>query len=446
MINFTGNIYQGPGPTIKRQGYTGNTSQGLQAQQLEEEKKRNREAVYQRNYDNAMKATDLKVDDLDIAKLGAQEHLGALMEDYNKSRSEIMARSKSGAMTPEDTSALKKKELEIYAEYKNALTSQKNYEAVMTQARQYTDTGDVEMEKLQPAVEAFTKRGEPFTLTSVPLKPIDVNLAITDISKKVSGDRTPVENVTITSANGTVRKGTARIDPNAPDSTEKINDIIDASILGNDRVVDDVTRKWEKWYKTASEEDKNKYLIQEDQEPGFSQSETKNAILRWMHDDPQARANAIGFMDYPPSKPKTTTSTTPQGAVTETNNRNKSFDIQQNTTAYGSTWGTLVNLGSKSFTSDPQTITEYTDLATGVKKPVGVATRFEVVSYSPDKDLVIVKIVDAVPGKLREDQVIGLSGTDYDKLLRSKPFFIDRTSLMKQYGTVQTTAPKKKLY
>lgn len=443
MINFTGNIYQGPERITQRQGYKGNASLALQSQQLEEEKKRNREAVYQRNYETAMKATDLKVDDLDIAKLGAQEHLGTLMEDYNKSRAEIMARSKSGAMTPEDTSTLKKKELEIYAEYKNALTSQKNYEAVMSQARQYVDTGDVDMEKLQPAVEAFTKRGEPFTLTMVPLKPIDVNVAITDTSKKVSGDRTPIENVTLTNADGTIRKGTARIDPN---DTQKVNDIIDSSILSNDRVVDDVTRKWEKWFKTASEDDKKKYLFEEDQQPGYSQQETKNAILRWMHDDPQARANAIGFMDYPPSKPKTSTSTTPQGAITETNNNNKNFDIQQNTNAYGSTWGTLVNLGSKSFTSDPQTITEYTDLATGVKKPVGVATRFEVVSYSPDKDLVIVKIVDAVPGKLREDQVIGLSGTDYDKLLRSKPFFIDRTSLMKQYGGAQTTAPKKKLY
>jgi hypothetical protein len=443
MVDFAqSNTYTGKNEPIQpRQSSVKGPS--YQEEALGDQRKRDREAIYQRNYENATKATDLKIDDLDIAKLGAQDHLGTLMEDYNKSRAEIMTRSKSGAISVEDTDVLKQKELAIYAEYKNALTSQKNYEGVMTQARQFVDTGDVDMEKLQPAVEAFTQKGEPFTLTAVPLKPIDVNLAITDTSKKVSGDRTPMENVTITNADGTVRKGTARIDPN---DTQKINDIIDSSIISNDRVVDDVTRKWEKWFKTASEEDKKKYLIEEDQQPGYSQQETKNAILRWMHDDPQARANAIGFMDYPPSKPKTTTSATPQGAITETNNNNKNFDIQQDVEAYGGIWGTLVNLGSKSFTSDPQTISEYVNLASGERKAVGVATRFEVVSYNPDKDLIIVKIKDSVPGKLREGQVVGLSGANYDKLLRSKPFFIDRTSLMKQYGTVQTTAPKKKLY
>lgn len=116
------------------------------------------------------------------------------------------------------------------------------------------------------------------------------------------------------------------------------------------------------------------------------------------------------------------------------NNKNETFDVRDNVTAYGTTFGKLMNLGRVSFTSDPQTIDEYVDLEKGTSVPLGAATRIEVVSYSPDKDLIVAKVVDDVRGKLRSGKIIGLSGAKYNDLLKSKPFYIDRESLLKQYG------------
>lgn len=128
------------------------------------------------------------------------------------------------------------------------------------------------------------------------------------------------------------------------------------------------------------------------------------------------------------------------------NNKNETFDVRDNVTAYGTTFGKLMNLGRVSFTSDPQTIDEYVDLENGTSVPLGAATRIEVVSYSPDKDLIVAKVVDDVRGKLRSGKIIGLSGAKYNDLLKSKPFYIDRESLLKQYGTATPATGKKVAY
>jgi len=130
--------------------------------------------------------------------------------------------------------------------------------------------------------------------------------------------------------------------------------------------------------------------------------------------------------------------------VSGANNKNGAFDVRENVSSYGTTFGKLMNLGRVSFTSDPQTIESYVDLATGDTIPLGAGTRFEVVSYSPDRDLIVAKIVDDVRGKIRKGTVIGLKGSDYKDLLANKPFYLDRESLLKKYGGEQPTQTTKK--
>jgi len=412
----------------------------FQNEQLADQRARDRATIYQRNYDNAVKATDLKIDDLDIAKLGAKDHLGTLMSDYNKTRAEILPRSKNGSMAPEDTALLKQKELEIYAEYKNALDSQKNYTSVMSQAGQHANTGDVDMDKLRPAVEAYVKNGEPFTLTTVPLKPIDVNLAITDTSKKVSGDRTPEENITITNPDGTVRRGTARINPS---ETQKINDIIDSSILSNDRVVDDVTRKWEKWFKSASEEDKKKYLFEEDQQPGFSQQETNNAILRWMHDDPQARANAIGFMDYPPSKVTTKPPKEEVPAKKRSVPINYGGTVRNNLYSFGGVAVKDVPTADGTILHDNRT----TPITKGTT-PGGGNISGDLLDYDKDSDKVIIRSSTGVPSLRIDPKTLIEVPADNIPGINDKKVMYDGklTTIGEIRRNSSTTAPKKKLY
>jgi hypothetical protein len=122
------------------------------------------------------------------------------------------------------------------------------------------------------------------------------------------------------------------------------------------------------------------------------------------------------------------------------NNQNNQFDKQSNITLGKVTFDNFYNLGQKSFTSDPQMIQSYTDLNTGVEKVLNKATRFEVVGYSPDKDMLIVKTVDRVTG-LPEGRQIGLKGSLYSDLLKKKPFGIYREELVKNVGTKTTKGP-----
>jgi hypothetical protein len=192
---------------------------------------------------------------------------------------------------------------------------------------------------------------------------------------------------------------------------------------------------------------KDNKISAEEEQAGKFVPESDNPIVRAYIDD-----NWKYLVKATPAATKTGGSTTTASASFKTGevaspqkNQNADYTIQKNVNAYGTSFGTLLNLGRKSFTSDPQTIAAYTDMATGEKKVAGKATRFEVVSYSPDRDMVVVKIVDRVPG-LPEGKIIGLDASLYDDLLRGKPFYLDRESLMKQYGTVQTGVIKPKLY
>jgi len=200
------------------------------------------------------------------------------------------------------------------------------------------------------------------------------------------------------------------------------------------------TKDLVKQFQTLPLEEKLPYLTDTNADGKVDERDKsdENAIIRWAQDTKWQKAVKITKGTWKAIPGQTSTS----GGTSKT----PSFEVQENVNAYGTTFGKLLNLGRVSFTSDTQTIDKYTDLKTGEEIPVNDGTRFDVVSYSPDKDLIIAKVIDDTEnGKLWQGQIIGLSGEKYNDLLKSKPFFIDRPSLLKQYGTSKPTN-KGKLY
>lgn len=353
-----------------------------------------------------------------------QQAQAKLLQDYNTRWSQRMKASGNNMPLEDKQQMLAEKNL-IIAQQQKMQSDQDLWNQHRTMVAQNPNRFDAD--EFAMADAEYRKTGE-YKLVRPPVKARSLDMALEDnpimgneINETIPEERDNLSGFTDVRYSGT---------------PEQAKERVKQLILSDESYTKDIAKQ----FQSLPEEEKLKWL-DADKNGTISSQEAQdfNPIIKWAQETKWEKARKKDVLAW-----RKTETTTPSGgfnlkiAVGSGNNKNQTFDVQENVNAYGTQFGKLLNLGRLSFTSDPQTIDEYVDLSKGTKNSLGAATRFEVVSYSPDKDLIVAKVVDDVRGKLRAGTIIGLSGEKYDDLLRNKPFYIDRPSLLKQYGTTQT--------
>jgi hypothetical protein len=182
----------------------------------------------------------------------------------------------------------------------------------------------------------------------------------------------------------------------------------------------------EYWFEEGKKQDKNPIQLWAEQEfAGVRQSK-------------QTGKRAIPGM-------KTGTTFDWNFAIGGQHNRNNEFDVLPNKkviSSYGTTiFPDFMNLGQVSFSSDPQQIEEIIEIdETGKEKRtrIGDVSRLEIVGYSPSKDILIVKALDD-GDTVSSGDILFVDASQYNDLLKRRPFGLDRESLRKQRGMTQGT-------
>jgi hypothetical protein len=224
----------------------------------------------------------------------------------------------------------------------------------------------------------------------------------------------------------------------ASGTEEEARDYVKALVLGNDRFARGVSEKFEA-LKTNDPKKFKEYL-----------DGSANPILQFAQDNywEQALVMENAETEKPVTVPKNTTFDW-NVSIGSGHNQNNKFNIQKSipVALEDGTTVTLpdyMNLGQVSSTTDPQNIIEYiTQDKNGkeVKTALNETARFDIVGYSPTKDVLIIKLADDTSDRtFRRGSVLMVDASRYDDLLKNKPFGIFR-------GETPTVAPvvKKKL-
>jgi hypothetical protein len=355
-----------------------------------------------------------------------QQAQGKLLEDYNKKWSQRMKASGNNMPLEDKQQMIAEKNL-IIAQQQKMQSDQDLWQQHRTMVAQNPIKFDAD--EFAVADAEYRKTGE-YKLIRPPVKARSLDMALED--NAVTGNEI---NETIPEERDNLSGFT---DVRYSATPEQAKERVKQLILGDEAYAKDAIKQ----FQSLPIEEKLPYLTDTNKDGKIDERDKsdKNAIIKWAQETKWEKARKKDVLAW-----RKTEASAPSGgfnlkvSVGSGNNKNQTFDVQENVNAYGTQFGKLLNLGRVSFTSDTQTIDKYTDLKTGKEIPVNDGTRFDVVSYSPDKDLIIAKVIDDTEnGKLWQGQIIGLSGEKYNDLLKSKPFYIDRPSLLKQYGTTQT--------
>jgi hypothetical protein len=117
------------------------------------------------------------------------------------------------------------------------------------------------------------------------------------------------------------------------------------------------------------------------------------------------------------------------------NNKNNEFDVLTDQKFGITKFNSFLNLGQVPNSAKTMTVQKFIDTDTGEELNFNNGASFQTVGYSPDKDMIIVRITEDSSSNginLFKGKFIGLKGDQYDDFLKKKPFAIDRTSLMSQ--------------
>jgi len=347
-----------------------------------------------------------------------------LLDEFNKKWAQVMKATNNNMSTEQKQQMLTEKNF-VISQQQEMQSKQDLWLQHRNMIMQNPNKFDAEEWSVYDNI--YRSTGE-YPLVAPPIKARSIDMALED--NPVIGNEQPAQTIEET-RNGLRGFVDVRYSGTEAQARQRVKDVA----LMDEAYTKDLTRQFNQLDETTKlkyfDADKNG-IISKDEARDF------NPIIKWAQDTKWQTALKRDELAW--RKTEVTRSAFNWNiGINSGNNRNNEFAIQDNVNAYGTTFGKLMNLGRVSFTSDPQTIEEYVDLPTGKKVKLGEATRIEVVSYSPDRDLIVAKVVDDVRGKLRSGTIIGLGGESYKDLLRSKPFGIDRDSLLKQYG--QPTAP-----
>jgi hypothetical protein len=400
--------------------------------QLADQKKKDKEELYRKNWEQFKNDSDITPEF--ILADSASKTMSGKISTFNDTWSKARMDAPNHELSEEQQLQMRSEKKQIEMEQQKAVSDMQKYQAMKKTVENNPDYDSATFQKWE---QEYLQTGK-FDYTKPPLAPINLTGYIaTEADKSFKGEVN-------------YKDGRARLNPDDPADAKKIDEFIKSITLINPRAVESAQREWD----SLGLEGQKPFLEDINNDKVIDANDIdNNAIMRYIIQKPEYRDQVVGFKENRPKAATTTSTTTFKTGETATpqKNQNGDYTLQQGVNAYGTTFGTLLNLGRKSFTSDPQTIETYVDLKTNERKKLGEATRFEVVAYSPDKDLVVVKLVDDT-SILWSGDVIGLDASRYADLLRSKPFYLDRESLLKQYGTVQkasqsiTTKPTKLRY
>ena len=389
--------------------------------------------VYDSFKENEKRFADMTDVDLETYLSTASANAQSKMvEDYNKIATDIVRKRKGFQnLTPEDWQELNLGRKVLEGKQKQMIANQERYMTDREMVQRNPDKYDMDKWNQQFATE-YLQSGQ-YPEAPLPIKAKDVSNALMLASQKINREYSPTP---IEKTEGGIRYRNTQTTNLLP---EEVDDFIIGNILGDDAMVQGLIEDFD----AEPESVKLRYL-DADNSGSLDSGERSvattrdmkrdNPLLQYAIENPRYRRSSVttklGTWQPIPTPKSTTTAFNWNIGIGAGNNQNAIFDKQKNITLGKETFDTFLSLGWKSFTSDPQMIQTYRDLDTGQKRDLNKATRFEVVGYSPDKDMLVVKVVDRVTG-LREGKLIGLDATQYDDLLRSKPFGIDRESLRK---------------
>ncbi len=387
------------------------------------------------------KATFMKLMEVDpVMAVATRDQLtqANLLEKYNNKAAEILRRdglSQSGQME------LMKEKALLKAEQNKILANQQQWNAA-EQTMQRDTRGYYDRDAYDKARQKYLDTGE-WDQNALQVAPQDITAILAHDAPQSSF--TEPKQIDVTDDKGNVT-GKQYISTEFKRTPEEAKERIFAN-LQNEPVLKGVLRDFENAPLAEQEAvlkdyDVNKnHRIDPDEYAYMNQSTGNirdNPIVKWAMNNPKYIAASMGGN---PSATKNidrdrNSSFQWNTIVNANHNQNGTFDEQKDITLGVAKYNRFYNLGIKNYTSASQPLGEYIDLDTGEVVKSDQATRFEVVGYSPDKDQLVVKIKDRVPG-LRDGKLVALVASKYDDLLKSKPFGIDRESLMKQNNTVQ---------
>jgi len=388
------------------------TQEGLSKMVLDAEKLRYE--VYQKNRSEFLK--NARIDPMFILSKSAKEYVGGLIKNFNDTYGE-KAQESNYNLSFQDQMDMQTAHDFIESEKSGVLADQdliKQQKAVVDKDMGMNLNSDEFLKAYEDYLSGDKKTWD-YTLESF-LKPKDFGMKLREIAMK---QPYRIPNITKERPSAMIDVGMGKIAEEYYTVAEDQVDGLIASVFANYPAErKDAFMKWES-------EDKAKYDYD---------------ILKWLKEKYSAEARPLmtGAATTKPGAGRAiTTGFNTKLPVSPTNNRNAEFTDIGVTQQGAVTFNHFYNLGRKSFTSDPQTITSYLDLATNERKTLNKATRFEVVGYSSDKDMLIVKTVDRVTG-LSAGKLIGLDAERYNDLLIDKPFNIVRSLYMGKPTTEQT--------
>ena len=214
-------------------------------------------------------------------------------------------------------------------------------------------------------------------------------------------------------------------------------------ILHNEAGRKDVYRQFD----GLSPQEKAKWLFDENNDNKIDEGEEKNGIIRWAQNNQEFIDAAIikQVNQYSSDNPPSNKSFDWNINIGAGHNKNEEYPIQpgiKQTTAYGTIQlPDVVSLGVSSQSTEQQQIPEVLEIDKNGKEvitQINDAARFNIISYSPSRDLLIVKILDNGE-ELMQGDVVALPAARYDNLLKRKPFAIDRASMRKEKTTPVNT-------
>jgi hypothetical protein len=269
--------------------------------------------------------------------------------------------------------------------------------------------------------------------TEPPIKPLSLTNAAMKLANKVATKEYIAEDETKTySLNGVPYKKNITYSA----SRDDVAPYIKAAISDDPQYAAGAIKEWNE----LATPDKETYFKKNPANPIFEMAVDKH-WKEWVKSEEKEVKNTSGT---------SRTTFDWNKSISSAHNKNADYPIQpqiKQTTAYGTfNLPDVMSLGVSSQTTEQQPIPEIIKNENGkeVIVPINDQARFNVISYSPSKDIIIVKILD--DGEtVEQDEVVALPAARYNDLLARKPFGIDRVSLIKKQLT-QPAQPKKKAY
>lgn len=357
-----------------------------------------------------------------VLSKSAREATALQIEEFNKKWSRINAqKASSGGLTTEEKMQMASDKNVIIEQNKNDVADMQNW----AQQRDVVLRDPFKWD----AVE-FSERtndmikGNGYKYTTPPIKAQSLDLALqenpvagTAYNKEIPQPQNNVQGIASTTYSGTEQEAREHVKNIALKNPAYLKDLITQ-------------------FSALDEKTKLEYLDISPKDNVISPSEARatNPIIRWAQDTKWQKA----IKETPHSWKRTATTSASTSfnwniGISEKHNQNDKFDIQKGIKFGVIQVDSFLNLAPIAPSPRTQQIQNFVDLETGEEVIFNNAANFNVVGYSPDKDMLIVRIASDISSNginLFKDKTIGLKGSQYDDFLRKKPFGIDRTSLM----------------